>query len=554
MSTTPIFPEPNRGFRMWHISEIYTGPSGVGRYVPNVNDGVVDWATGTYRVIDVDNTTGLSTIIPANLNPTTGGVLAEDVLLGAGPGGISESYRLYINTETVPHTLAFDSRLRIYGQNAHHVKVFRGTDISENGHVISAIFNTSNVLISENIPLENIIIPGDQTPGVKTPIVASSIETLLENEPCTVVVYDVGGTVLSYYKLLVRVTNFIRSTDASKKYIVDIDLLSPFLSTSDNSVLEFPINLLIQSGHVRGRVTYSDGSQIILPVDGTKFKLHGMETYIASVLGQQTPLVMTYYMSADEYAFGDTSATPTRFISKPYTITTIAAQGVYSVKLFAVPRWTTTPTLQWTLDWYLYNLDRDEIFNATPYVEYGAMSAVFDGTNIGVAQELTVAVNIQDVSPSFNYFRHVQTLSITLLQLGNNTAATTGFFTIEYTPGNVYGQSIDAIGGISVTPAEFTLDVSNGETVLADWLDNTYYKVEPLYLPPGEAAPIEPTHFRLRIGNSWSREILVSDFDNLVDNITIEPVQGQTARLEFFKSTGLGDLELAVVPMTIRRP
>ena len=552
MSTIPVF-DPNRGFRWWSISQIYTGPSGAGRFVPNVDDGVVDWATGTYRVTDVDNTTGLSTLLRVNLSPTEGGVLSEDILLGSGPGTTSESFRLYCNTSTLPHVLAFDSRLRAYGPNAHHVKVFRGTDISENGHVISAVFNTMNVMVSENIPLEPVVIPEQQVVGVWTPAVASSLETLLENEPCTVVVYDVGGTVLSYYKVLVRLTNFIRTTDASKKYIIGIDLLSPFLSTSDNTVLEFPVNLLVQSGHVRGRVRYSDGSNLILPIDGTKFKLHGIDTYIASNVGQRTPLVLTYYMAANEYAYGDVSPTPVRFLSQSYTLTTIEAQGMYNVKLFVVPRWTETPSTRWTLDYYLYNLDRDEVFNATAYVEAGALSPAFNGTLLGAPQALTVAVNIQDVSPSFNYYRYVQTFTITLLQAGTNNVAN-GYWTIEYTAGNAYGTGLEAIGGSSLIPGEYTLNVGNGYATLEDWLAATYLKVEPLYTPPLEAEPLAPTHFTLRIGASWSREIAVADYATIVDNITEPLLQGRPARLEFFKRTLSADLELAVAPLTIQLP
>ena len=44
-------------------SEIYTGPTGTGRYVPNIEDAVWDWTAGVFRVVDVNITTGLSTLV-----------------------------------------------------------------------------------------------------------------------------------------------------------------------------------------------------------------------------------------------------------------------------------------------------------------------------------------------------------------------------------------------------------------------------------------------------------------------------------------------------------
>lgn len=552
----PIFGE-ERGFRIWDKSEIYT-PAGPGRMVPNVNDVVTEWSGNVLqfnRVSQVNETDGTSQLVPATVQPPSGGVLEEDILLGSGPGTVSESYRLYTNTETVPHSLVFDSRLHIYGATAQYVKVFRGTDISEDGHVISAVFNVANQVVSQNIPLQNVIIPGSQVIAIRTPVPAGAIEALTDGEVCTVVVYGTGGEVLSYYKLLTRVTNFIRTTDSSLKYIVDIDLISNLISSSNASLVEVPLNFLLQSANFMGKVTYSDGSELVLPVDGTKFRLSGIDNFVASQEGQQAPLVLFYYMSANEFAYGDSGPTGARFKSEDYTITTIAAQGAYSVKLFAVPRWQTTPSARWVLDWYLYNLDRDEVFDATPYVQYAVLSTPFNGTAIGTRQQLTVTVNLQQVSPTFNYFQHVQILWVTLTQLGNNNAVN-GYTSIEYTDGNVYGATFEAVRGVSATPTEYTLNVANGLTDIGDWLAATYYKVEPIIMTGTELVPPAPTHFRLRIGASFTREVEVIAFASLIDNIpnSAGATQGAPARLEFFRRVGLTDYELAVAHMTIQVP
>ena len=105
-TVVPIEPDAARGFRTWNITQIYTGPAGPGRYVPNVDDMVIDWNSGFYRVVSVNSLTLLSTLDFVPLENMNGGVLEEDVLLGSGPGGHSDSYRVYVDNSTTPPRLA----------------------------------------------------------------------------------------------------------------------------------------------------------------------------------------------------------------------------------------------------------------------------------------------------------------------------------------------------------------------------------------------------------------------------------------------------------------
>lgn len=115
---SPIIPIVNqsRPYTVWYISDVYTGPSGTGRYVPNVNDKVEEWGRPDRRVIAVDYGTNLCTLQEISAN-TGGGDTPEDVLLGSGPGTVREEYRVYLNTSVVPHVMAFDSRMHLYGSD-----------------------------------------------------------------------------------------------------------------------------------------------------------------------------------------------------------------------------------------------------------------------------------------------------------------------------------------------------------------------------------------------------------------------------------------------------
>ncbi|WP_200850974.1 hypothetical protein, partial [Klebsiella pneumoniae] len=66
---------------------------------------------------------------------------------------------------------------------------------------------------------------------------------------------------------------------------------------------------------------YSDGSKKIMPVDGTKFNLYGLQNFIATIVGQKIELVLSYKLSADEYVYG-ASASLQKHLSIPYWATT----------------------------------------------------------------------------------------------------------------------------------------------------------------------------------------------------------------------------------------
>jgi hypothetical protein len=77
MAITPIV-DRSRRFTHFKMDEIYTGPAGTGRWVPNVDDMVTDWEQGFYRVVAVDHErTNLSYLQKVNFNSMGGGVCKD---------------------------------------------------------------------------------------------------------------------------------------------------------------------------------------------------------------------------------------------------------------------------------------------------------------------------------------------------------------------------------------------------------------------------------------------------------------------------------------------
>lgn len=550
MSDVAIVPigDPNRGHRRWRKSEIYTGPNGTGAYIPNVDDEVWSWVTGLERVVGVNLTTGLSELVPYVAPNTSDTVSEEDMLLGVGPGYQSESYRVYLDTSVIPHVLAIDSRLRVYGTTVSAVKVFWGTDISDESKVISAMYDQGGTLLGENIPLELVQMPTNPQSGVpsainyavKTPMVGYTNQKLPDNEPVTVVLYDDVGNVTSIAKLLIMNTAFIRTTDASKLFITSIHLESPFISEGDDSLLKFSINMPVEALNARGVVTYSDGSRKVMPVDGTKFNLFGIQNFIASIVGQKIELVLSYQLSPEEYVYG-ASANLQKSMTVPYWATTTRFDGAWSVKLFCFPQWVDA-VVGYRLRWFLFNLNRSEYFEVTSLVTFGVNSSPFDPIAYGPIQRIDVGINLNELDSSYGTWRHSQRIGIALLAPGNQVS---NGWNIEYSPNQseLYGKGLRAISKF-VNVNNWKLKIDCGISLQATWLQKVFYNAEPLINTQSETRAPEPNHFVLMIKgvdytfpmDRWNTEL----------TLPAVPATGEPLFIRFIRRLPEADLQLGI--------
>lgn len=549
MVDTAIVPisDPARLFKVWLISEIYTGKSSGGAYVPNINDAVWDWEQGLFKVTFVDYSTGLSQLTKYKPPKDSNSLSDNDILLGAGPGAISESYRAFIDTNVMPHTLALDSRLHIYGTTNSYIKVFKGTDIGSNGQVVSAFYDQSGTFLGENIPLELVAMNDATNYAIKTPMVGYTKQKLSDGEVLTAVVYDDAGEARSVALLLVKNTAFVRTTDASKQYITGVSIESPFLSKSNPKLLEYPINLPIEGVSMMGVVEYSDGSKRRMPIDGTKFSLYGLDNYVATILGQNIPLVLSYKMSSDEFAYGLTTA-ESKKISEIYAASTVKAVGAYSVKLFVYPVWVDELN-GYRLEYFLYNLDREQVYYVTQYVTLGSNSKAFNPLSYGVTQEITVAIDLSKVDGRFANYRHVQTFAISLLGPGNEQRNN---WSIQFSSGQnpPYGLGLKAamtFVNVNYWKVNLSCDLNSQE----EWLRNVFYNTQPLYNPDSEVECPAPNFFRMVFGSrkiecavsQWNAEMVVAN----------DLKEGEVLYLEFFKRTQDTDLELGVSGLIVHQ-
>lgn len=541
MSGVDVQYDPNRGWRQWHIDQIYTGPTGTGDTVPNVNDWVVSELEGFKKVVSVDLSTGLSTLAPINFasdNSNTPGL--DEILDSKGPGTYPESFRIYVDSSVTPHRLAVDKRVKVPGSEVAHMKVFLGTDI-ENGKVISRMYNQSGAVTSENIPMESI---QGTNHTVKRPIVGYCSQQINNNEVLTAVFYDAGGTPVEIARFIVIDTTWVREVNAATKIITSVQLVSPFLSLSDPDKLKVPINLPIENIDVKGQVNYNDGSRVILPIDGSKFKLFGLSSYIPTIVNQVQPFSLIYNLDENEVS-DNTMPGSVPFVKSSYSAVSTRVENAYAVKIYTYPVWVDS-TSGYRLKHYLYNLARNIVYDVTSLVRIATGSANFDPLLMGTTQRLTFSLDLSLVDPSFKEYTHLQTTLITLLRYG--TADLTKWAVkFDVTSAN-YGDNLNA-ETTSAGNGNYHIKLKNGLTNLEDWLDETYYKVLPLYDAASESRAPAPNMFRIKHGtlnvtypiSQWDNDFLVNFLPNSGDLVVVE----------FFLRTNTEDLELAVIGMPI---
>jgi hypothetical protein len=380
--------------------------------------------------------------------------------------------------------------------------------------------------------------------SLKTLVPFFLTEALNDNDNVYVVVYTGSGIKTSIFKLEVRQTNFVRTLDASKLIVTSIEMESSYLNPLDNRLIEIPANMVLQSANLRGRVTYSNGSSAVYPIDGVRFNVFGLDSYVASYPGFTADLVLSYKMGPNEFGLGLSGDPSNRTIMEPYRIRTVEQSAVYAVKLFAIPVWNSVNN-RWALTYYLYSLDREQIYDVTSFVETVVGSTAFNGSTYNVPQELRVAINLEAIGPSFVQYRHVQVFTITLSEAATNNM-TGNYWSIRYSNISVYGQNAFA----TIDPSNnLRIDCGFGST--GSWIDNMFYTLEPLRSLSNELLTPAPTHVRIMNGTALVREIPISAVLNPIVGVS-GVGQGTNLRLELYRLSGSDMLELAAAGLNVK--
>lgn len=545
-SQQPVY-EPTAGFRLWLLSQIWMGPGtpGLNHYVPNVNDRVIDDDTNAWsKVTAIDPTTFVSTLLPiANATPDTQYTAAEQ-LISPDPRNPQSTMLLWVNTKVSPNEANIDERNLVFGTESKYAQFYVGSKTDGSATIFSAMYDSSGNLLGQNVPLVA-LNPPDNTikscPAFKTTV------ALADGEIVTMVEYSESGIVTARQQLRVINSTFIRAMELGTKYITSISLISPWIDDTDPLLIKFPLNQLISAMNLIGVIHYSDGSTRQLPVDGTKFRIMGIEPqFVSTIIDQKFPAVLKYTMDADEVAYGVTVG-QTNFITQDYTVQSVAPDGQYTVKLYAYPVWVDAVT-GYRLDWFLLNLDRNIWYRVTNLVNY---VKALNPTLYGVKQTIQVSIDLSEVNGTFKEYTFTQTVGITLMSRGDQQQTN---WTIAFDPSQSpeYGINVKAVSTVNAAQLS-TLDISQGLELLTDWLNLVFLNTKPLTSSAIEVSIPDPTHFQILTDQDAIQEFTIDQWNKSIQ-IPYVFTPYSTMYIRFIKRVANNDLILSIAGMEVFQP
>lgn len=534
----PLY-QPTAKWEMWSIHEIYRGELGKGKFIPKVNDYVLEPETGaTWKVTDLNNVTFIPELSPISIQ----GEASNDQLLSS----TVDNHRVYYDKSVSPYTLTVDGFMHVYGSTAASARIYRGPFIDPT-KIISRRYDNNGNFIGHDIPLELVAFNTHDNYAIKS-IPGCNTDVELENgEQCVVVIFDSNSKVINKSTCIVDETTFVAQAYAEQKTITNIFMKSVFIPETQTAEINYPVNLPVPSFNPIGVVQYNDGSQIEYPVDGGKFTLFGLDQFVSTIVGHRVPLVLTYRMDASESALA-TVESDGFYVTRPYSLIVSNPNRSYNVKLFVYPVWVDGIN-GYRYKAFLMNLDRNILYDVTNVISLAANSATFNPLAYGITQRLTFTVDLASVSGVYNHYLHVQTVDIILRGAATDLSLTNIWEVGSQVPTTIpyFGTNLRAErDGVTWTK----VTIHNNIATMAEFISKFYRTTIPLYNTLTESEAPDPTHIEVR----YLDENFIVPISEYNDKFTFANPVPAYANIDvvFLKETISGYLKLSVTSLTVR--
>jgi len=533
--------DTNSLWRAWSMKQIYLGNIGTGKFIPKIDDYVVDTDTNiTYKVVHLNDfwIPTLERVTPLQTFDSD----AEDIFIGSG----DTTYRCYIDKSVVPHRMQVDARCYVNSTASATARVYRGNPFNGTEEIISLVMDNSGLVIDTQIPLVLSYIPNGQNVSQWYVPTAYTNHDIQNGEMLYIVFYDSTGAILSSRRLLASITAFTVGTDVGIAAVIGIALEGPLMSTMVPNRLEVPLNLTLNSINLEGVVHYNSGLPKRYPVNGIRFDLMGMNAFVPTQAGQHFPMVLKYNLLQNEVSYTGGIIGTDRFITEIIDVQVVDVENQLTVKLYVYPRWIDNIN-GYTLTFFLMNLDRNVLYDVTTLVQLGNNSPAFNPFQYGTKQQLIYRINLNHVNSSWRSFIHVQTIGITLLAPGSQLGQQT-LFRVNFDPlqNPEFGQDI-MVKSKFINQNISEVLVQSGFGSKEQFLEHFYDNTKPLLDPNLESHAPEPTHmvFMNQMGN-WSVRLKISDYWNKKFTTNFPVNHGEQWFLKFVKETGQQDLDLSI--------
>lgn len=544
----PVY-QPLRRFATFREEELFMGNAGKNKYVGNVRDivyKVVDNKIIHKEIVYVDESTKIPTLRILIDGQEDTSLTDEELLLGRGPGTDSDTYRIFLDKSVRPFYAAIEARLDIRGSMASVGRLYKGADVYDETQRISLLYDSSGNFLGNDVPLQVVDRQGNVAVKIMPPF--HTLADLEDGERVTALFLSDEGGQISTRQLTVVNSGFIYKSDKHIRYVTGISLRTDYLSSSSPKVIDFPIGTTQLSMNLRGVVHYSNGDEVELPVDGTKFEFYGLENFLATSPGKQFSGFLKYKLSDEEVHFGGQVVGSERFFQEEYKIRTLVQDGAYSVKLFAYPNWIDQAN-GYRMEYFLMNLDRSICQRVTPHVRLGENSPAFEPLSFGIKQNLNVQLDLNKAIPSFKSHLHSQIIGVSLITAGGEAGTN---WRVEFDPGQNPQFGVGNYAEMVFVNANLKrVKLHMGISKQSDWLERLYRDSKPIMNVVTEDKAPDPTHFAI-VTNAARTEHQLSEWRDVFD-LGQEIYHGHTLYIEFFRRTMNNDLRLGIAGIPLRQ-
>lgn len=540
--------------------DIYEGREGLNakgypRFVANVGDWVQDLPFGSdLYVASVDPVTFVPLLLPRTDDSGPSNIIENPSRFFIGNGFVfgCEKTIFYDDSTSIP-TLAIPIQMHIQSLQAHHIKAFRGTNTTASGIEVSARYDNAGRLIGTDIPLQ-LVKQGDSTNETQWAVPQFYCShQLTVGEQIVIVVYDEKGGFVGREGFIVEESATMRDVGDADLYVESISLESFYISSSDENTLLIPEKTLKTSINLFGRVRYTNGSSKLYPVDSVRFELLYVDRAGESVAGTKGSLVLKYHLQDNEKSVNVINNESEYFITRVYKYLITERDMAYSVKLYPVPVWVNA-AVGYTLDWYLFSLDRNQWINVSSmvYIADNSPNKVFNGKLYGPLQQLNVAIDLGKVNQTFERFIHPQQVDITLLRPASDDLGDKWLIGYEPYQDPPYGRGLK-VSVQTRSSTQFALNIANGYTTQDSWLQAVYRNTLPQYRTAREPEAPKPNMFAIIVsnaGNEYRYDYPLAKWNTAL--VIPTPLKNtDTVKILFFTRYADNDATLALAPMSV---
>lgn len=503
MAETILFSTERPSFHL--ISEVYdplTNPNG--SVIPRPGSIVLDMANDglLQRVVSVDVESLAVTYGPVHtslLRPPPIDAGAPDSEVSVIDYGNSRFYLYYDKAET-PTKLNIDKKVIILGDDAQLFEIVKYDTATHQYQSVSLYFDNDGVYRGTKIPLASI----NET-NAKSPTNCHTSLTINDDEVYWLIIYDYAGTQCGSVKLFAK-RGVINNVVDDDTIITDFFLTATQIDDEGLYLYpdQSPSQLLITP-----KVLLDNGTVRSVPIDQEVCHLYGLEGFTAAYPGQETDLLVKYYLTEAQQAVTEKLVTSgsSRYLMKQVKLRVKdPGDNDYTIKILTVPRYVKNIS-SYILTFYLYTSGNNQVHNITSLV---TVTPMFGGTKMGDNQELMLEFRLRDVYPDAEsdfYYQQPVVVKVNPHDwveryiLRDTLSDSYGVYGVDSPvlprPMLYYDQELEQY---FIPTSRF----SNINTLLEAF----YYKARPLYDNNWLEEPIEPTHFTIR--NSATGVLLLS--------------------------------------------